>query len=159
MGQEIGQYEEWNSAGQVRWELLEFGYHRGLQTLVRELNRFYRANPALYQVDFHHAGFEWIDFRDVEHSTVSFIRRAEDPADFVVFACNFTPVPRHNYRIGVPEAGFYEEVLNTDAEMFGGSNMGNGGMVSSDDVAMHGRPQSLAITLPPLAVVAFRPRR
>jgi 1,4-alpha-glucan branching enzyme len=159
MGQEIGQYEEWNSAEQVRWELLEFDCHRGLQTLVRELNRFYRESPALYQVDFHHAGFEWIDFRDVEHSTVSFIRRAEDPADFLVFACNFTPVPRHNYRIGVPEAGFYEEVLNTDAEMFGGSNMGNGGMVSSDDVAMHGRLQSLAITLPPLAVVAFRPRR
>jgi 1,4-alpha-glucan branching enzyme len=159
MGQEIGQYEEWNSGGQVRWELLEFGYHRGLQTLVRELNRLYREHPALHQVDFHHAGFEWIDFHDVEHSVVSFLRRAADPSDFLVFACNFTPVPRHHYRIGVPEAGFYEEVFNTDAEMFGGSNLGNGGLVSSDEVAMHGRPYSLSLTLPPLAVVIFRPRR
>jgi 1,4-alpha-glucan branching enzyme len=159
MGQEIGQYEEWNSAGSVRWELIEFDYHRGLQTLVRELNRFYRDNRALHQVDFHHSGFEWIDFHDVEHSIVSFIRRAEDPSDFLLFACNFTPVPRSNYRIGVPEPGFYEEVFNSDSEMFGGSNLGNGGMVSSDDEAMHGRPQSISITLPPIAVVAFRLRR
>jgi 1,4-alpha-glucan branching enzyme len=130
-----------------------------LQTLVRELNRLYRENRALHQVDFHHSGFEWIDFHDIEHSIVSFLRRADDAADFVVFACNFTPVPRLNYRLGVPEEGFYEEILNTDAAMFGGSNLGNGGMVSTEDVAMHGRPCSLALTLPPLAVVAFRPRR
>jgi len=159
MGQELGQYEEWNPAAQVRWELVEFGCHRGLQTLVRELNRLYRESRALHQVDFHHAGFEWIDLRDVEHSIVSFIRRAEDPSDFLVFACNFTPVPRHHYRLGVPEAGFYEELLNTDAEMFGGGNVGNGGMVSTDSLAMHGRPQSISITLPPMAVVAFRVRR
>jgi 1,4-alpha-glucan branching enzyme len=159
MGQELGQYEEWNPAAQVRWELVEFACHRGLQTLVRELNRLYRESRALHQVDFHHAGFEWIDFRDVEHSIVSFIRRAEDPSDFLVFVCNFTPVPRHRYRIGVPEAGFYEEVLNTDAEIFGGGNVGNGGMVSTDSLAMHGRPQSISVTLPPMAVVAFRVRR
>jgi 1,4-alpha-glucan branching enzyme len=159
MGQEIGQYEEWNSAGGVRWELTEFPIHRGLQTLVRELNRLYRESPALHQVDFHYSGFEWVDFHDVEHSIVSFIRRAENPSDYLLFVCNSTPVPRHGYRIGVPEPGFFQEVLNTDAEMFGGSNMGNGGMVSTEDKPMHGQPQSVSITLPPLAVVAFRPRR
>ncbi len=159
MGQEIGQYEEWNSAGGLHWELTGFPFHRGLQTLVRELNRLYRESPALYQVDFHHSGFKWVDFHDIEHSVISFIRRAETGSDYVLFVCNFTPVPRQGYRIGVPEAGFYQEVLNTDAGMFGGSNMGNGGMVSTEDTPMHGYAQSVALTLPPLAVVAFRPRR
>ncbi|MBI4874559.1 MAG: 1,4-alpha-glucan branching protein GlgB [Acidobacteria bacterium] len=158
MGQEIGQYEEWNHAAQVHWELLEFRCHNGLQTLARELNRLYRELPAMHQVDFHYSGFEWVDFHDVEHSIVAFLRRGENAADFLLFVCNFTPAPRQGYRIGVPEAGFYEEVLNTDAALFGGSNLGNGGMVSSDDVEMHGRPQSISITLPPLAVLIFRRR-
>jgi 1,4-alpha-glucan branching enzyme len=158
MGQEIGQREEWNYNIGVRWELLEFACHRKLQDLVRELNRLYRAHPALYQVDFHYTGFEWVDFHDWENSVISFIRRAEDPSDFLLVCCNFTPVPRHGYEFGVPEQGFYEEILNTDAGMFGGSNMGNGGMVSSRPVPKHGRPYSLAVTLPPLAVVVFRKR-
>jgi 1,4-alpha-glucan branching enzyme len=158
MGQEIGQREEWNSATGIRWDLLEFDCHRKLQTLARELNRFYRANPALYQVDFHYQGFEWVDFHDWENSVIAFIRRAEDPADWLIFCCNFTPIPRHGYEFGVPEEGFYEEVLNTDAEMFGGSNIGNGGMVSSRPIPKHNRPYSIAVTLPPLAVVAFRKR-
>ena len=158
MGQEIGQREEWNSATGIRWELLEFDLHRKLQTLMRELNRFYRANPALYQVDFHHEGFEWLDFHDWENSIIAFIRRAEDPADCLIFCCNFTPVPRQGYEFGVPEEGFYEEVLNTDSELFGGSNMGNGGLVSSRPIPRHNRPNSIAVTLPPLAVVVFKKR-
>jgi len=132
--------------------------HRKLQTLVRELNRLYRSSPALYQVDFNYTGFEWIDFHDWEASIIAFLRRAEDPADFILFCCNFTPVPRQGYEFGVPEEGFYEEILNTDSELFGGSNMGNGGCVSSRPVPKHNRPYSIAVTLPPLAVVAFRKR-
>jgi 1,4-alpha-glucan branching enzyme len=158
MGQEIGQREEWNCNTGVRWELLEFDYHRKLQALMRELNRLYRSIPALYQVDFHHTGFEWVDFHDWEASIIAFLRRAEDPSDFILFCCNFTPVPRQGYEFGVPEEGFYEEILNTDSELFGGSNMGNGGCVSSRPVPKHNRPYSIAVTLPPLAVVAFRKR-
>ena len=158
MGQEIGQREEWNFNVGIRWELLEFDLHRKLQALVTELNRLYRSHPALYQVDFHYSGFEWVDFRDVEHSVIAFLRRAEDPDDFILFCCNFTPVPRQGYEFGVPEEGFYEEILNTDSELFGGTNAGNGGMVSSSPNPRHGRQHSIAVTLPPLSVVAFRKR-
>ena len=158
MGQEIGQRDEWNNEGGTPWEVLEFPFHKGVQTLARELNRLYRANPAMYQVDFHYSGFEWVDFHDWDNSVIAFIRRAEDPADWVLFCCNFTPVVRQGYEFGVPEEGFYEEILNTDAEMFGGSNVGNGGLVSSRPSPKHDRPFSIAVTLPPLAVVAFRRR-
>jgi 1,4-alpha-glucan branching enzyme len=156
MGQEIGQRDEWNYNVGVRWELLEFPVHRSLQTMVRELNRVYRANPALHQVDFHYTGFEWVDFHDAENSIISFIRRSEDPKDFLVICCNFTPVPRQAYAFGVPEEGFYQEILNTDSELFGGSNMGNGGVVSSKPDPMHDRPHSISVVLPPLAVVVFK---
>jgi 1,4-alpha-glucan branching enzyme len=139
MGQEIGQREEWNHAVGVRWELLQFDVHRKLQALVAELNRLYRANPALYQVDFHYTGFEWVDFHDWENSIIAFIRRADDPRDFLLFCCNFTPVARQGYEFGVPEEGFYEEILNTDSELFGGSNLGNGGLVSSRPIPKHDR--------------------
>jgi 1,4-alpha-glucan branching enzyme len=158
MGQEIGQRDEWNHDGSIPWEILEFDYHRKLQSMVRELNRIYRASPALYEVDFHYSGFEWVDFHDGESSVIAFLRKAEDPKDFLLFCCNFTPVPRQGYEFGVPEAGFYEEILNTDSELFGGSNIGNGGMVSSRPIPKHDRQQSIAVTLPPLAVVAFRKR-
>jgi 1,4-alpha-glucan branching enzyme len=156
MGQEIGQREEWDHDSGIRWELLEFDCHRKLQALARELNRVYRENPALYQVDFHSSGFEWVDFHDWESSIIAFIRRAADPQDFLIYCCNFTPVPRYAYEFGVPEEGFYEEILNTDSELFGGSNMGNGGSVSSRPIPKHNRRHSIAITLPPLAVVVFR---
>ena len=155
-GQEIGQYEEWNCEVGTRWELLTHDYHRKLQTMVKDLNRLYREEPALSQVDYHHTGFEWVDFHDVEGAVISFIRRAEDPDDFLLFACNFTPVPRLGYRLGVPEEGYYEELFNSDAEMFGGSNVGNGGMVSSEPVSDHGRLASVVLTLPPLAVVVLK---
>jgi 1,4-alpha-glucan branching enzyme len=156
MGTDIGQRDEWNWNSTIQWELLQFDPHRKLQTFVQELNRLYRANPALYEVDFHYSGFEWVDFHDVENSIISFIRRAEDPKDFILFCCNFTPVPRMNYEIGVPEEGFYQEILNTDSELFGGGNMGNGGAVSSRPIARHERKYSISITVPPLAVLAFR---
>ena len=158
MGQEIGQREEWNHDRGIRWELLEFDLHRKLQSLMRELNRLYRASPALYEVDFHHTGFEWVDFHDWNNSIIAFLRRGADPKDFLLFCCNFTPVTRQGYEFGVPEEGFYEEILNTDSEMFGGSNIGNGGLVSSRPVPKHSREHSIAVTLPPLAVVAFRRR-
>jgi 1,4-alpha-glucan branching enzyme len=158
MGSEIGQVEEWDYSSGLRWELLEFDPHRKLQTLVRELNRLYRAQPALYEIDYHWSGFEWVDFHDVDNSIICFLRRAEDPDDFLLFCCNFTPVPQHRYRVGVPAEGLYDEIFNTDAEMFGGSNLGNGGRVASQPLNMHGRPWSLSLTLPPLAVVVFKRR-
>lgn len=159
MGSEIGQWDEWNHDVSIQWDLLQFDHHRKLQDYNRELNRLYRSHPAFYEVDYHWDGFEWIDFHDVENSVISFIRRAADRSRFLVFACNFTPVPRLNYRIGVPDEGAYAEIMNSDSELFGGSNMGNGGRVVSDPIPMHGRPHSLNLTLPPLAVVIFEPMR
>ncbi|MBI1898796.1 MAG: alpha amylase C-terminal domain-containing protein, partial [Acidobacteria bacterium] len=131
-------------------------YHRKLQAFNRELNRLYRSEPALHQVDFHYSGFEWVDFHDAEHSIIAFLRRPENGLRPVLFCCNFTPVPREKYRFGVPEGGFWEEILNSDSEYFGGSNVGNGGGLMAEAVPQHGREYSLAVTLPPLAVVAFR---
>jgi 1,4-alpha-glucan branching enzyme len=156
MGSEIGQYEEWDHDSSVRWDLLTFDFHRKLQDLARELNRLYAASPALYEVDFHYSGFEWIDFHDVENSIIAFIRRAENPRDFMLICCNFTPVVRKKYELSVPEAGYYEEILNTDSEIFGGSNVGNGGGVLAKPAPKRDRKHSIAITLPPLAVVVFR---
>jgi len=158
MGSEMGQYEEWNHDAGLRWELLNFDYHRNLQTLVRELNLFYRAEPALYQVDYHWSGFEWVDLHDVDQSVIAFLRRAQDPDDFLLFCCNFTPAPRFLYRFGVPAPGVYEEVLNTDSIEFGGSHLGNPAGVPAQPIPAHGRDHSIEVTLPPLAVVAFRKR-
>ena len=158
MGSEIGQYEEWNYAAGLPWDLLQYDYHRKLQTLARELNRLYRAEPAMHEVDIHWSGFEWVDFHDVDHSIIAYLRRAENPDDFLLFCCNFTPVPHPGYRFGVPAPGYYAEVFNTDAEMFGGSNMGNGAGVASEPVNSHNRDQSILVTLPPLAVVVFKKR-
>jgi 1,4-alpha-glucan branching enzyme len=157
MGCDIGQTEEWNHDVQLPWHLLQWPVHHTLMTMVKELNWFYRREPALYEVDDGYSGFEWIDFRDVEESVISFVRFARDREDFLVFCCNFTPVPRYNYRIGVPRGGVYAEVFNTDSAMFGGSNMGNMGETFGHDHSSHGRPASISITLPPLAVVVFKP--
>ncbi len=159
MGQEIGQYEEWDEKASVRWELLGFDYHRNLQSTVRELNRIYRAQPALYEVDFHHEGFEWIDLNDVDGSVISFLRFARNRHDYLIFVCNFTPVPRHGYKVGAPEAGRYREIFNSDSEQFSGVNLGNNGMAEALPVQWHGRPACLTITLPPLGVLIFKPER
>jgi 1,4-alpha-glucan branching enzyme len=156
MGSEIGQYEEWNYQGSIRWDLLQWDYHRKLQLLVQELNHFYRANPALYEVDFTWPGFEWIDFGDAEHSVIGFMRRATNRSDYLLFCCNFTPAVLKGYEFGVPDEGYYKEVFNTDSEMFGGSNVGNFPGVASQKKMRHGRAQCIAVTLPPLAVVVFR---
>jgi 1,4-alpha-glucan branching enzyme len=125
--------------------------------MVRELNRLYRAEPALYQVDDDFRGFEWIDFRDAEASVIVFARYAQDRENFLVFCCNFTPVPRAGYRIGLPRRGGYWEIFNSDAAMFGGSNVGNGGWVQAEEKPSHGQPASARVTLPPLSVVVLKP--
>jgi len=159
MGCDIGTYDEWDSSASVPWDLLRYPIHDGLRAYVRELNRVYREQPALHQVDAEYTGFEWLDFSDVDQSSISFLRRGKDANEFVVVACNFTPVPREKYAIGVPEPGFYREILNSDAAMFGGSNLGNAGGVMAVETPRHGRPHTISITLPPLAVVVFRPER
>ena len=159
MGSEFGTWQEWNHDTSLAWDLLQFRPHSTLQKFMRELNWLYRRMPALWEVDDGYEGFDWIDFHDVENSILAFLRWSKGRRDFLVVACNFTPVPRLQYRIGVPEPGVYDEILNTDAEMFGGSNMGNGGVVHASAIPSHGRPASFAITLPPLAVVVFRLRR
>ena len=157
MGTEFGQTSEWNHDTQLEWRLLQYPIHYKLQTMVKELNWLYRREPALYEVDDTYHGFEWIDLQDAESSIITFIRFARNREDFIVFACNFTPVPREGYRIGVPRGGLYRELFNTDSELFGGANLGNAGAVMAEEIPHHGRSASLVITLPPLAVVAFKP--
>ncbi|HYA32264.1 MAG TPA: 1,4-alpha-glucan branching protein GlgB [Thermodesulfovibrionales bacterium] len=159
MGGEIGQWSEWDVDKSLDWHLLEFERHRALQRYVKDLNRIYRSEPSLYERDSDHKGFEWIDFHDVEGSVISFLRRAKAHEDFLVFACNFTPVPRPDYRIGVPAPGFYDEILNSDSSLYGGSNVGNAGGVFADNARKHHRPYSIKITLPPLSVLILKPRK
>lgn len=158
MGSEIGQYEEWNYTSGLKWDLLQWDYHRGLQSTVRRLNEIYRTEKALHEVDFHWSGFEWIDINDVEGSVISFLRSASDRRNFLVVVCNFTPAVRPGYQIGVPEGGFYTEVFNSDAQEFGGSGVTNGAFLEARPNPVHGRPFSLNLTLPPLAVAVFERR-
>lgn len=157
MGAEIAQEREWNHDTSLDWHLLEDPMHRGIRQLVRDLNTLYRSEPALYQKDFDPAGFEWIDAQDWERSIIAFLRRGEDPADFVVVVCNFTPMARHGYQVGVPAEGFYAEVLNTDSAFYGGSDVGNDGGVMAEASPVHGRPFSISLTLPPLAALILKP--
>ncbi len=158
MGGEFGQRNEWYHETGLDWHLLGMGpYHHGLQRLVQDLNVLYRGQPALHQVDFESKGFQWIDCNDRESSTIAFLRRARDPEDYVVVVANFTPVIRRAYRIGVPRGGFYRELLNTDAGIYGGGGVGNAGGVSAQAWALHGQPFSLLLTLPPLAVLVLKP--
>ena len=156
MGGEIGQWQEWAHDGALQWDLLEFPPHFGLQKWVRDLNHLYKSEPALYEWDCDPAGFEWIDCNDADSSTVSLMRKGKTTSAIVLVVCNFTPVPRHNYRIGAPRGGFWQEALNSDGREYGGSNMGNIGGVEAAPVPLHGRSHSLTITLPPLSVVFFR---
>jgi 1,4-alpha-glucan branching enzyme len=153
MGGEIAQEREWNHDTSLDWHLLDDPMHRGVQALVRDLNRLYRELPALHQLDCEAAGFEWLELHDSDQSVLAFLRRGADPARTTVVLCNFTPVPREEYRIGVPFGGHYGERLNTDASLYGGSNLGNYGGVTAEELSSHGRPYSLRLTLPPLATV------
>ena len=159
MGGEIGQMREWNYDTGLDWSVLDHAAHRGLQRLVHDLNALYRAEPSLHQVDYDPAGFAWIDCNDHEHSVVSFMRRARDARDFTVVVANFTPVVREQYRIGVPEAGHYVELLNTDAGIYGGGNVGNDGVVKAEATPAHGHPYSLLLRLPPLGTLLLKPER
>lgn len=156
MGSEFGQWWEWNHDDSLQWHLCQQEPHLGLQRFVHDLNWLYRTEPALYEVDYDWTGFQWIDINDTENSVISFLRRAKDPNDQLVCVCNFTPVPRHGYRIGVPSLAYYRELLNSDAETYGGSNVGNGGGVMAEPMAAHGFPNSIVLTLPPLSVLYFK---
>ena len=158
MGTEIGQWDEWEEAHSLDWHLLEYEPHRKLQLFVKELNRVYRNEPALYQVDFDHTGFEWIDFMDSDNSIITFMRKASDSKDLLVFVCNFTPVYREDYRVGVPFHCEYKELLNSDSEMYWGSNKGNYGGLWSDEIAWHNQPYSLKLKIPPLSTMIFKPQ-
>jgi 1,4-alpha-glucan branching enzyme len=159
MGGEFAQWMEWSHNRSLDWHLLGFDSHRQLQDYVRDLNRLYAGEPSLYQVDFEHTGFQWLDFHDAQGSTVAFMRKAKDASDYLVFAFNFTPVPRTGYRLGVPEEVFYKELLNSDSSHYGGSNMGNSGGVTSRREPWSDWPCLMEVTLPPLAVVVFKPQR
>jgi 1,4-alpha-glucan branching enzyme len=157
MGAEFGQTSEWNSETDLSWWLLQFPVHQKLQHFCAALNELYKSEPALYQVDFTYHGFEWIDFHDQDNSIVSLIRYAKDRKDFVVAVCNFTPTPQLKYRIGLPQPGGYREIFNSDAEMFGGSNLGNSGYIQAEATESHGRSASALVTIPPLGVVFLKP--
>jgi len=158
MGSDFGQWNEWNYDCSLQWDLLQWDSHQGLQRCVADLNRLYRREPAMHELDFDWRGFEWIDCHDHEESTLSYIRRAKDPNDFLVVCCNFTPVPRTDYRVGVPQVGWYDEIFNSDSMYYAGSNMGNGPGIQAEEYASHGRPASIRLTLPPLATVIFKRR-
>ncbi|MGI8649315.1 MAG: 1,4-alpha-glucan branching protein GlgB [Rubrobacter sp.] len=158
MGGEFGQHREWNHDAELDWFLLENDLHAGTQSFVKDLNAVYRETPALYERDFEGAGFEWLIGGDSGNSVVAFVRRAADPEDFVLVVCNFTPVVREGYRVGIPEAASYEEIINSDDSKYGGSGMANG-KVATEEVPEHGKVHSVSLTLPPLSVAVLRPSR
>ncbi|MDH4410008.1 MAG: 1,4-alpha-glucan branching protein GlgB [Verrucomicrobiales bacterium] len=156
-GLDFGQSEEWNHAVGLPWHLLDFEEHAGIQRLVRDLNRLYVAEPALNELDHEPGGFEWIDHNDAKHSLFTFLRRSRR-GEIVVVLVNATPVPRSGYRLGVPEGGFYEEVMNSDSSRYGGSNFGSAGGIPARPQESHGRPYSIQVEIPPLATVYFKQR-
>jgi 1,4-alpha-glucan branching enzyme len=156
MGDEIGQWAEWSHESSVEWHLMQYQSHYGLWQWVRDLNRLYRSEPALHELDFDNAGFEWVDFSDQEGSVISYLRKGRSPRDKALVVFNFTPVARYNYRVGVPEGGFWREVLNGDAEVYGGNGSGNFGGVEADAEPRHNRSHSLVIAIPPLSMVVFK---
>ncbi len=156
MGSEIAQWREWNHDESLDWHLLQWRDHQGILALVRDLNALYRSQPALHQVDFEWQGYEWLELHDWENSVIAFLRRGRNASDSVVVVCNFTPVVRENYRVGVPTGGYYREILNTDSECYGGSNVGNYGGVWGVQETHAGRPFHLSLRVPPLGVVFLK---
>src|SRR4029077_7997333 len=155
MGGEFGQWREWNHDAELDWHLLQAPRHDGLRRLGQHLNYIDKTEPALWQCDDSYEGFDWIDFHDADHSVVSFLRKSRE-GEAIVFVVNATPMVRQNYRLGVPRSGFYREIINTDAETYGGSNVGNLGGVHSETVPWMGREHSILIQLPPLGTLAFK---
>ncbi len=156
MGSEFGQWREWSHDESLEWHVLQYPFHSGVQRWVKDLNWLYRSAPALHTSDFDYDGFEWIDYHDWEQSIISFLRKGKGTDDLMLVVCNLTPVPRLNYRIGVPRGGFWIEALNSDAKTYGGSGHGNFGGVEASPISSHGRFDSLSLTLPPLGVVFFK---
>ena len=156
MGQEFAQGAEWNAEQSLDWHLLDIDWHKGVQALVRDLNRLYRDEPALHQLDCDGAGFEWLEANDAEASVFAWMRKGKAGTAPVLVICNFTSTPHEAYRLGLPDPGRWREILNSDAEVYGGSGMGNQGMIETEELASHGRPYSAEITLPPLSTVWFR---
>ncbi|MBI4682603.1 MAG: 1,4-alpha-glucan branching protein GlgB [Nitrospirae bacterium] len=156
MGGEFAQWKEWDHDESLEWHGLEYPSHQGIQKWVRDLNHLYRNEPALHEFDFSADGFEWIDFHDWEESTLSFIRKNRKTNEIILIVCNFTPIVRENYRVGAPRGGFWREMLNSDAEIYGGSGKGNAGGVEADPVPVQGRDHSISITLPPLGILFFK---
>jgi 1,4-alpha-glucan branching enzyme len=156
MGNDLAMWNEWDHTRPLPWNLLDHAPHAGVNRLVRDLNRLYQQESALHELDFAADGFEWIDCSDADSSVLSFIRRGKSSDDFLVVVANFTPVVRGPYRVGVPAAGRYTEILNTDSGCYWGSNVGNMGAVPAQNIAHNSRPYSLEIGLPPLALLMFR---
>jgi 1,4-alpha-glucan branching enzyme len=156
MGGEFGQWNEWDHDESLQWQLAQYDRHAGLQRLVEDLNQLYRSEPALHELDCDGAGFEWIDCNDAEHGVLSFLRRSRSGEE-IAAVCNFTPVPRHSYRVGVSRRGSWREVLNSDSKHYWGSGQGNLGSVRAAPAGHHGRRYSLSLTLPPLAAVFLKP--
>jgi 1,4-alpha-glucan branching enzyme len=159
MGAELGQWGEWNHDGELDWKLLDSPPHAGVQRWLRDLNTAYRAEPALHARDCEPSGFEWVDCNDAAQSTLAFVRRGGDPEQVVLVVCNFTPLPRARFRVGVPADGWWREILNGDATLYGGSGVGNLGGVRAEPIPHHGQSHSIQITLPPLALVVFKLER
>ncbi|MBN1375653.1 MAG: 1,4-alpha-glucan branching protein GlgB [Dehalococcoidia bacterium] len=156
MGDELGQWSEWNHETSIDWHLLQYDRHQALQKLVADLSHLYRKEPALHELDFDWKGFEWIDCNDSLGSILSYLRRGKSVNDTILICCNFTPVPHYEYRLGVPQAGYWQEILNSDASHYMGSGAGNMGGIQAEHLPWHGKPFSMQIMLPPLAAVIFK---
>jgi 1,4-alpha-glucan branching enzyme len=156
MGSEFGQWNEWNHDASLDWNLLQYDRHSSLRLLVGDLNHLYRSQPALHTCEYTPASFEWLDVNDTEENVISFLRKGQTPSELIAVAGNFSPIPRDSYRIGMPQKGFWKEILNTDAKVYGGTGRGNFGGVETVPIPLHGRSYSLTINLPPLAAVFFR---
>ena len=159
MGGELGQWVEWDCEKSLDWHLLQYEPHQKLSAFLSELNRLYLSKRALWENDYSWEGFEWIDFNDRDSSVISFLRWSRDHQDCAVFVCNFTPVPRHDYRVGVPFAGRYRRLLDSDSGAFWGSGYVPGDELQADAIGWQGKPASIALTLPPLATLILEPVR
>jgi len=156
MGGEFAQWQEWDYSEGLEWEALKAPNHQGMQRFIKDLNKLYKNEPALYEVDFEWTGFTWIDANDSDNSVLSFVRNAKSSDEFIVVISSFTPVVRRDYRIGVPQPGYYREILNSDSTHYWGSNVGNEGGVKTEAIPFHGYDQSLSLTLPPLSTIMLK---
>jgi 1,4-alpha-glucan branching enzyme len=156
MGNDFGQWQEWDHDQGLEWEALKAPLHAGLKRLVRDLNLVYRSEPALFENDFDWSGFRWIDANDSDNSVLSFIRSARDTSNFLIIVCNFTPVVRENYIVGVPVEGKYQEIINSDQDIYGGSGLHQNGVQATRQQSAHGMAYSLELTLPPLATMILK---